>query len=293
MKNYISLLLLSLIGFNLSGQRTLQYNLKKDSVFTIKQDAQQIITQELDGASHVLTNEIGGILEFTVVAEANNTYELSMVFKDLNLKISSSIEGELMNIKAKEIKEGDIQTTIFNSLLNNPVQLFVAKTGDIIKVIGGDSLVTKMTKASGLEDDFSINMMKKSLEKEFGSDALSNSYEQMTFIYPTKKVAIGDTWENEYQGKLNTKNVWTLKDSNDTNTIITGKADVVMNITEPATTMNLKGSQQTYITINTKNGLLEKMTVQGLTTGVSTMVQMSDQEIPTTIKSIITYELIQ
>ena len=41
----------------------------------------------------------------------------------------------------------------------------LAKNGDIIEVQGGDSLVNKMANASGLEDEFSLNMMKKVLGK--------------------------------------------------------------------------------------------------------------------------------
>ncbi|WP_291869200.1 DUF6263 family protein [Maribacter sp.] len=293
MKYFAPLLFLLLFNHSILGQNKLEYNLEKNAVFTIKQNAQQIITQELDGASHVLTNEINGVLEFTVIDKIKDSYELSMVFKDLNLKISSSIQGELMNVQAKEIKEGDMQSKIFNSLLNNPVEMILSKTGNILEVKGGDSLVTRMTKASGLEDDFSKNMMKKSLEKEFGSDALSQSYEQMTFIYPTTTVNVGDSWKNKYEGKLSTDNTWTLKKLGENKTVITGTANVAMNITEPATTMNLNGTQNTLILANANTGILIKMTVEGETKGVSTMTQMSDQEIPTTIKSTITYELIQ
>ena len=53
-----------------------------------------------------------------------------------------------------------------------------------------------MTEASGLKDEFSLKMMKRSLQKEFGSEALSQSYKQMTYIYPEKRVKIGDSWKN-------------------------------------------------------------------------------------------------
>ena len=291
-KTLTPFLFLLLVSSTLVGQTKLEYKLKKEDVFTVDQNATQIITQELDGATHVLTNQINGILEFTVLNEVNTIYEVCMVFKDINLKITSSIQGEIMNIKAKEVKEGDLQTKIFNALLNTPVTMFFAKNGNIIKAQGGDSLVTKMANAAGIEDDFSMISMKKSLEKEFGSKALSDSYKQMTHFYPKDLVNIGDTWNNEYQGKLTTKNTWTLANITNTETIINGTADVVMKISEPNTTMNLKGTQETHITTNTANGFLKKMTVEGESKGVSIMTQMSDQEIPTTIKSIITYELI-
>ncbi|QLG43931.1 DUF6263 family protein [Costertonia aggregata] len=283
------LLLCSFFGF---GQTVLQYNLKESDVFEIKQNAQQIITQELDGAAHTITNDINGILAFMVTQVNENGYTISLTFKDLNLKMTSSIQGELMNVNAKEVKEGDMQSKIFNSLLDIPVQIALSKTGDILNVKGGDSLVNKMAKASGLEDEFSLNMMKKSLEKEFGSEALSNSYEQMTFIYPEKEIKEGDSWKNVYSGKLKAENTWTLDELTGENAKISGVATITMDVTEPATTMKLSGSQNTSIVTNLASGFVKSMVVSGTSKGVSTMAQMGDQEIPTTIDSKITYELI-
>lgn len=274
------------------AQTTLQYHLKKGDVFKVKQDAEQIITQELDGATHEITNHINGILEFKVLGELNNGYEVAVTFKDLNLKMTSSIQGELMNVKAKEVNDEDMQSKVFNTILNNPVKMVLAKTGDILKVQGGDSLVSKMARASGLEDEFSINMMKKSLENEFGSEALSNSYKQMTFIYPDKKVNVDDKWENVYNGKLKTTNVWTLKSIEDNKAKISGKAAVLMDVTDANTVMKLSGTQTTTLTADINTGFIINMLVEGISTGISTMTQMGGQEIPTTIKSKITYQLI-
>ena len=274
------------------GQTTLEYHLKKGEVFKVKQMAEQIITQELDGTSHVLTNQINGVLEFKVLGEVPEGYEIALTFKDLNLRMTSSIQGELMDVRAKEIVAGDTQSKIFNTILNNPVTLILAKTGDILKVSGGDSLVNKMANASGLEDEFSSNLMKRSLSNEFRSEALSNSYKQMTFFYPDKKVKVNDHWENAYTGKLRTSNQWTLQEITGLHTIINGKATVTMDIREPNTTMKLKGSQNTSIIADSGSGFIIKMTVEGTSSGVSTLTQLGDQELPTTIKSKITYELI-
>lgn len=276
----------------LQAQASLQYTLEKDDIFTVRQNAKQVITQQLDGATHELTNTMNGILEFKVLTERDSTYDIALTFKDLNLKITSSIQGELMNVRAQEISGDDMQSKIFNSLLNIPVKIVLAKTGAILNVEGGDSLVVKMAKASGLEDEFSLNMMKKSLQNEFGSEALSKSYEQMTFIYPRKKVNVGDQWENEYSGKLEANNSWTLDGLTSDSAIITGNSDVVMDVTEPTTTMKLNGKQQTEITADLKSGFIQKMKVEGLSEGASTMTQLGNQEIPTTIQSTVTYIVI-
>lgn len=293
MKFLIPTLFFVLCNTVLLGQTTLQYKLSTGDVFTIKQDAEQIITQELDGAAHEITNQISGILEFKVVGEEADTYLIELTFRDLNLRMNSSIQGLLMNVKAKEVVEGDMQSKVFNSLLNTPVQLSLAKTGDILAVHGGDSLVSKMAKASGLEDEFSVNLMKRSLKKEFGSEALSNSYKQMTYIYPIAEQEIGGSWENEYAGKLSAKNTWTLEDVTEENANISGSSQIIMDVKEPATTMKLSGTQQTKIITILASGFIKSMTVEGLAKGTSTVAQMGDQEIPTSIKSKITYALIQ
>lgn len=293
MRYIIVLFLFAFCSLSLCAQQMLGYSLEVGDVFKVQQNAHQKIIQEIDGATHELTNDMGGVLEFKVVHENIDTYEIALTFKKLNLLMNSSIQGELMRVDASKVVEGDMQSQIFNSLLNTPVQLILAKTGDILEVNGGDSLVTKMANASGLEDEFSKNMMKKGLEKEFGSQALSNSYKQLTFIYSDSVVNIGDTWQNEYSGKLNAKNTWTLKEIDDTNATIDGIADVIMEANESGTVMNLFGTQTTKVQTNLTTGFIEKMTVEGESKGTSTMAQLGEQEIPTTITSTITYELIK
>jgi hypothetical protein len=115
----------------------------------------------------------------------------------------------------------------------------------------------------------------------------------MTFIYDAEEVAVGDTWENMYNGKLSAKNTWTLNAIEEENTIISGNASVTMNVKEPATTMSLNGVQSTEVIANSKNGFIKFMKVASEAKGISKMTELGDEEIPTTIKSIITYELIE
>ncbi len=292
MKYLIALLLFIFFQGPTYGQSILQYELKNDAVFLVKQTARQVITQEVDGTSQVLTNNIDGILEFRVLGRVADTYEIALTFKDLNLKMTSNLQGELMNIKAKEVTQGDMQSQIFNSLLETPVKLILTRNGDILQVKGGDSLVSKMATASGLDDKLSLDLMKKSLQKEFGSQALSNNYKQMTFIYPLQRIKVKDTWDNEFSGKLNAKNHWKLETLTESEAKIHGSADVVMNITEPGSIMHLQGTQESTIITDRDSGFIKKMTVEGHAEGTSTMTEMGIQEIPTRITSTITYELI-
>ncbi len=291
MKYLITILTLFFFTATLA-QATLEYTLEKGDVFVVQQNAEQTIIQEMDGAIHELTNNMNGVLEFKVIDENEDTYAIDLTFKDLNLLMVSNIQGELLNVKANEIIEGDVQSQIFNSLLNTPVHLILTKTGDILEVNGGDSLVIKMANASGIEDEFSRNLLKKGLEKEFGSKALSESYKQLTFIYSDRFVDTGDTWQNEYSGKLNAKNTWTLTSLTKDKATINGKADVELSSIDSGTKMNLSGVQTTEIQTDVTTGFILEMIVAGETQGTSTIAQLGEQQIPTRISSKITYKLI-
>ena len=275
------------------AQDKLQYNLRKGDVFQIRQMARQDIVQEIDGASHEVINDIRGTIEFKVTGKTADTYSLDIIFRKLNMTMTSSMQGVVLDVDAEELDPDNVQSRIFHSLLNEPIHLVMRKNGDILEVSGGDSLVSKMVKASGLQEAFAVNMLRSSLKNEFGSQALSESYKQMTYIYPDKDIAVGGTWKNSYTGKLKAETLWKLDSLNARNASISGAADIVMQIEEPTSSMVLDGKQSTRVTTDLKSGFILKMKVEGFSKGYSTLAQMGGQKIPTTITSSITYELIQ
>lgn len=286
------LLLIGIFLWSFSqGQSGLAYRLKIGDRFVIRQHAEQIIEQELDGEGEIITNALDGIFNLLVIGKSENQYTLELRFEDLNLKMSSDLLGDLLKVAAREVIEGDVQSKVFNALLNSPVTLTLTRNGTILDVKGGDRLVAKMTDASGILDETLLDEMKKSLERDFGSKALSDSYEQMTYFYPDKKLLAGDTWTNEYHGKIKSKNQWKLDELTDKHAKISGSAQVEMAMDETLMSMLLKGHQETKIKTDLATGFMQTMTVKGSYTGVSRNLE-TNEEIPTKITSNIIYELI-
>lgn len=286
--------LLVFIGFSglLSAQNSLGYQLRKGDVFTVEQKAEQHIIQNLDETSHELTNRVSAVLQFNVVQESDTAYILEFIFNDLIFKIESSLQGVLLDVHAAEPTPGDSQAEIFNSLLNIPVLMTLSKQGEIVEVAGGDQLVSKVLKQSGIPEGFSKTVMKKSLEQQYGSKALAESYEQMTYFYPKRMVREGEQWSNTYQGKLEAINTWTLDSLNTESAYISGKAKIAIKTDEPANSMRLEGEQQTTVTTDISNGFMREMRVQTRAEGISTAAQMGDVQIPTVVNSNVSYRLI-
>lgn len=276
----------------LTGQETLRYRLEKGDLFTVEQQAEQQITQKIDQAEHRVTNRITALLQFRVVGKRDSSYLLDFEFKDLVFSIYSNIQGELLNIRARELDESDVQSRLFNSLLDSPIRMELSTQGEILGVKGGDSLVSRMLASTGLEEGFTKSLMKKSLEQEYGSQALASSYEQMTFFYANRPVQAGDRWKNSFEGKLEASNTWTLDSLLSDRAVISGESAIRMKTEESGTSMVLEGTQQTHIRTNRKSGFISQMTVESTADGSSTMVQTGALEIPTHISTRISYTLI-
>jgi len=275
------------------SQHSLHYSLKKGDTYVVEQNAQQFITQQIEGVKHELENTVKGKMEFKVAEVKDDLYEIDMVFLALGMRINSNLQGELMNVDANQVIEGDAQSKIFNSLLNKPVRLKLARSGNILSVDGGDQLISKMTEASGITDEVSKNALKESLRSEFGSEALSNSFEQMTYIYPEVADSLQRSWKNEYNGKLSAKNIWTLEKSTQAENYIKGQADIEVDIEDTGTSMSLSGKQETTITADIATGFILDMVVEGYSEGTAMTDITGDVAIPTTVRSITSYKLIR
>lgn len=277
----------------LQAQTSLKYNLKEGTIFKVKQEAKQLITQQLEGNKHEMTNDLTGLYDFKVVGVDDKGYDLILIFQDFALKSNSSIQGVLMDVKATELVEGDLMSEMFHSLIGHELAMRMNSNGSVVSVEGGDELIAKMISAAGIEDEFTTNLMRKSLDKEFSSNGLAKSFEQMTFFYPDTKVSVGDTWENTYSGKLSSNNTFKLEKIENNTTSITGTAAIVMNTEESGAIMSLSGSQESAIEANTTTGFIQKVMISSLAEGNTKMSQMGNVEIPTTIQSTITYELLE
>lgn len=288
------ILLLSPVCFQTRAQEqeVLAYHLRPGDLFTVEEQAEQLITQQMEGSEHRITNRISARLQFKVVGKRDSTYLLDFEFKDLVFTIVSNLQGELLNIRAQELDPADVQSRLFNSLLNTPIRMELSSRGEILRVEGGDSLVSRMLASTGLEDGFAKDLIRHSLEREYGSQALADSYEQLTYFYPSGCVQVGDHWNNSFQGKLEASNTWTLDSLLPDRALISGEAAIRMNTEESGTSMVLEGTQHTRIKTDRPSGIISRMTVQSDAEGISTLAQSGTRGIPTHISNRISYTLI-
>lgn len=287
----LTFLLVFLSSLGLSAQNKLQYELKVNDIFNVEQQALQHIIQDINGVDQIIDNNLKSSMQFKVVKVEQDIITLEMTFKHMKMTMSSPSLGELLNANTSTEDDSDLTSKMFKGTLNIPVTMIMEKTGKIRSISGGEKLIASMFKSAGITDKESVEANKAQFEKQFGSDALSNSFEQMTYFLPAKAVKVNDTWGNVYQGDLQSKNQWTLTAYNNDTYTISGSADTTMSNIDENVMMVLTGTQTTSINASSKTGLFHDITVDGVYIG-DTQVTAGDLTIPTKITSTITYKIL-
>ncbi|WP_417369329.1 DUF6263 family protein [Gelidibacter japonicus] len=290
MKSY-SILLFFLSSLGVVAQQMLQYDLKVNDTFQVEQQAKQHIIQDINGVDQIIDNHLKSAMQFKVVKVENDIITMEMTFKHLKMTMSSPELGELLNADTALKDDADLTSKMFRGTLNIPVTMIMERSGKIQSISGGEQLIASMFKAADITDKATIDANKAQFEKQFGSEALSNSFEQMTYFLPAKIVTLNDTWDNVYQGDLQAKNKWTLTSYDDNTYTVSGNADTTMSNMDDNVIMVLTGTQKTTINANSKTGLFKEITVEGVYSG-DTQVNAQNMTIPTKITSTITYKIL-
>ncbi|WP_143273620.1 DUF6263 family protein [Aquimarina sp. MAR_2010_214] len=288
---YILVLIISITGFS---QATLQYNLNVGDSFAIRQDSEQIITQDISGNKQTITNDISAEMSFVVKKVENNLFYIEMKYQTLKMKTSSPSLGVLMDMDTSITPDStDVQGLIFQGLINSPITLVMQKNGKINALEGTEVLIDNMIKNAGITDPNTITQVRASLDQQWGDNQLLGNFEQMTYIYGKNKATLGDNWENEYTGKMKSKNKWNITSITDKNTKIAGTSEVEMENINASATVIVSGSLKTMITVNSKTGIMLEGNAEGICKGNTLISTMPDTKIPTTIEFKNNYKTIK
>ncbi len=296
MRPYLAAILVMflMVFTTVKAQNSIGYSLNKNQVFNIQQQAKQQLINTVANQQQEITNTIEGTMSFKVENASQNEYKLSMVFKRFKMKSVSSLIGTLFEVDTQVTDTLDPMNKTFKALLNKPIYFTMNKQGKISNVNGTQKLVNSMLKGfEGLVTQETLDHIKVSLENDFGAEALANSFEQMTFFYPTHPIKIGETWKNSYSGNVSALNTWKLVQKDSSQITIAGESAVKLNSDDDDVLMQLEGKQKTTIICDSKSGFLTKMTVTQDTKGTSIYKNIDpNTKTPTILKATITYKRI-
>ena len=289
---FINLLCIPLTMNALYAQQLLQYKVKKGDQFIVLQTANQSILQNMDGSKHQLTNVIEGDYIFKVEQVSDSIITINFKFERFKMTSTSSAMGNLLTINTRDSAPIDnVQGKLFEGITAANLKMKMYKNGHIKSISGTEELVESMVNNAGEFDDFTKALMTEAMNKEFGNESLSNSFEQLTFLFPLTPVNVGDSWSNNYHGDLSSNNLWTLEKISKDDIMISGESQVTFQTDDETIKMNLKGTMVSKVVTSLKNGFIKSLESTSTAQGFSTMSNMATVEIPTTVTTKTTYKV--
>ncbi len=267
----------------------MQYNLEVGDVFEVLQEGEQNIVQSFPESDHVLYNRMTTSMTLKVVAVSENFFDLQTRFKELSMEIGSEMAGVLLDINTAASPDAlEDDDRLFAKLLDIPIRIRMSRTGEILEVGGGEELVRRLIASADLDDAFSEALLRTTLERDFGSQALLEGFRQLTFFYPTNRVKVGDHWQNRYTGRVQAENEWTLSSLSAASAAITGRSRVRLNLNGEYQEEFLEGTQETRIEAFRQSGFARQMLIRTQAEG---RTNFEEEKIPTTITATIKYTL--
>lgn len=273
----------------LLSQQLIQYKLKVNDTYKIMQVADQDIVQKIQGVKHNMKSHIEGDFHFKVKQVTDSSYIILFKFDRFKMSSTSSLYGSIADIDTSVSAKDNIESQIFSALTSKTLTMEMLKNGKIKYVTGTDALLDAMVSKAGVDNEFSKAVLKESMKKEFGSESLANSFEQMTYVYSVKPVKVGTTWSNEFKGDMSSKNKWQLNKLTD-NIDISGTGKVSFISSDESNHMDLSGEQNTSLKADKNSGFVKDMQVKSVMNGKTKLKYANNVEVPTSITTITTYK---
>lgn len=270
--------------------------------FADKNNASKIIIPDVQIEEDMTTAYICDIAD--VDKEGTVTIKVKYDFISTNVtSAGKTVATDTRDENWKNTAEGKA----YSEILKDGFTVKVNKDGKVLSVDGVNEMLDKAInsmEATSAEKDSLAALMKQN----FGEEAIKDSFNRMTDIYPNEEIKPGLVWKTEQKDNrgmaMAISTNWKIKEVKDgfvtaeTDSVITGDTkDNPLDVMGIKMNINIKGNEKGNVKISTNNGLMLNgefkqkasgtmdMTLQNL--GIMPNQNMS---VPVTIDSTIKYQ---
>ena len=286
-----AILLLLSFSFHCMGadNYTLEYNLEKGK--TYNQNMVSVTNMKMNTMGQdinmVMTMEMG--FQYDVLGLNNGVYDVRTSYRKIKSNMSSPMMSLNIDSDSPENSTDKALGDIFKSLTGVPIDLQLTKQGKVISVKGIEKLVEKINAISNPQ-------YKMMVDQQFSEKAIKATFEQMAPYFPSKPVAIGDSWDvnttvNSSGFDIISKMKVTLKQVKDniatldcTGTLTTPEGGAVINVQGMDAKASIKGNQVGNILMDMKTGWITRSEInQKFDLDMEIMGQTMQQKIETKV----------
>jgi hypothetical protein len=297
MKKTLLLFFLAITLFSCNKEKyTLEYNLQAGESYVQNANIVMTITQQMMGESLTMATDMKMNLHFDVLSVENDTITSEISYDEIGMNMDLGFMQMSFDSNTDDsiATESDL-SPMLKAMINQPMTAVMDKRGKILSVGGYDKISNAMI--NSISEDIgesAKNEMLAQFERQLGEEALKKSFEQISFYFPEKKVAVGDTWKTvsnvEGEMPMSIDMTMTLKSVDNNEALIDVKGTIAGNaniqeLNNENAAVNTTGTQSGWVKLDMLSGwLIESEMTQNMQ--VKTAIRETEfvQEVVNVIK---------
>lgn len=204
-------------------------HLTKGNTYNMITSTTSAIQQTMNGQVNNINVTISGTTAFKVLNADDSLYYMEVNYKSLGMKMQMA--GSLANFDSNKSDSTNIMSSILSKLVNKPFTAVITKSGRVRSVDNVEKMISSVLDGFGQIQGAQKEQIKTQFMKSFGSEAIKNSLEMSTAVFPEKAVAKNDKWtinttlETTMTAKINT--IYQLTDVSPTSYTIHGDGTII------------------------------------------------------------------
>lgn len=279
MKRSIFFLLLSFLLLDVSAQTRLELNLKAGETYRQSTSNNASVTQNIMGQEITINLGIKGIMDFKVINELSDSYDMEVAFQEMSLNMGS-LQGS-QQFSSENPDETDTFSKILSGMTGQTFSVRMSKKGTILEIDNVEELWEAAFRDQNVSEAEKAQILTQ-LMQTYGPESIKGNIEMVTAIFPDNEVKLGDQWTNEVNLATGMKGLATttyLYESQQGNfnlisgkgTITTGEEDAYMETNGMKLKMDLNGDMRASIIVDAESGWIVDATINQDINGSATM----------------------
>jgi len=157
------------------------------------------IKQSIGGREQAIDQDLTTVWDYGVRSRyENGDYEISI--KYLRVKSTQKSGLQTVSFDSDDSSEYvDPSMVGYRILVGSELQMRLTPAGKVSELSGFEKVLDRIIDELNIPDSPQRDKTIEGIRRQFGGDALRQSIEQMTIIYPDEPVATGESWNISYE----------------------------------------------------------------------------------------------
>jgi hypothetical protein len=261
---------------------TLGLRLTKGQKFTQTMETVQKITQDVQGVQQVVDQVMGFTMTNHVTdVDADGVATVEIVYDAV--KWSQATAFGKNSYDSTKDKEATGPAKAFAAMVGAKITSKMKRDGTITDIKGTDVLLKNVLESLELPAGPQADLVKKQMKDQFGDAAMKQQLENLSAIYPTGPVGVGDSWKKSVEMNagmaLSLETVYTYKGRKDgqheleaSGKIGTPENAKPLDVGAMKLLMSMSGKQKGTIQMDEKTGLATSSDLEQDLVGTTTVL---------------------